>query len=312
MKTGIVSNSADILLPLLAELYRRKAVVEVYYGKSADSLSHQQQVLDFCHSAGIGVTVENTAADLYSWQQMCLPDLIFFAGYAHIADLTRLTAPGGIFNIHYSLLPAFRGPSPVFWQLKTGAADVGLSIHRLTAKTDSGPLVWQYRLSNQPYMTFDYLQQVCQQLQVQGLCQVLDTLTKGEVLNEMPQDESQASYYSRPVLKDVLIDWERLPALQILDLIKACSSWNSGAVSFMHQTEIKLLDAIAGPLAPVSLPPGTLSLENDQLAVHTCDGKLLHILYLKIDNQVCPARFAGVYGLQSGQCLGVLADMQLV
>ena len=50
-------------------------------------------------------------------------------------------APRGVFNLHPSRLPAYRGPSPLFWQFRNGERPMGVTLHRTTAAPDAGPVV---------------------------------------------------------------------------------------------------------------------------------------------------------------------------
>lgn len=56
----------------------------------------------------------------------------------------------GVFNVHYSMLPAYQGPDPVFWQLKNGLKETGLSIHKMTGVLDDGPLVFSKSMALMP------------------------------------------------------------------------------------------------------------------------------------------------------------------
>ena len=72
------------------------------------------------------------------------PDLIIVSCYskrlpAEIIAIPRL----GCYNIHPSLLPAYRGPDPLFWQLKAGEKKLGVTIHRVTETFDSGDILNQ-------------------------------------------------------------------------------------------------------------------------------------------------------------------------
>jgi methionyl-tRNA formyltransferase len=80
------------------------------------------------------------------------PDVIFITGYTHKIAIDELSSvPKGILNIHFGRLPQYRGPSPVFWQLKNGEAQLGLTIHQLTNKLDSGAVAWEQTIKNEKY-----------------------------------------------------------------------------------------------------------------------------------------------------------------
>ena len=63
------------------------------------------------------------------------------AGWSQRLGHAALTALPAWYNLHPSLLPAWRGSDPIGWQLATGATEVGCSVHRMTARVDEGPVV---------------------------------------------------------------------------------------------------------------------------------------------------------------------------
>ena len=305
MKIGIVSNSLSLYRPLLLNLLNAKNRAEVilYIGKSNDPEQNNAETVKFCNAAGIPLTIENNKQDLYNWHQLYQPDLVFFAGYGDIIQTRQFVdSKCSIYNIHFGKLPEFRGPSPVFWQLKKGEKDIGLSIHRMTDKLDSGPVVWEYKIPNQPHFTYDFVNQLFAELQVKGVIEILDQLSKKLLPVEIQQDEEKAVYYARPQLKDVVINWNEMSAEEIIDLIKACNSWNVGAAALINGLEIKILDATLIASVKSSYVPGTAVVnENSDFNVVCKGGKLLSIRYFKINNCFAPQRFAGAYGFKTGQ-----------
>ena len=72
------------------------------------------------------------------------PDLLLLACLPHVVSrATRRTARLGALNLHPSALPRFRGPDPVFWQLRAGVARAGVTVHVATDAVDAGPIVVQ-------------------------------------------------------------------------------------------------------------------------------------------------------------------------
>ena len=70
------------------------------------------------------------------------PDLLLLACLPHVVGrATRETARLGALNLHPSALPRFRGPDPVFWQLRAGASRAGVTVHVATDDVDAGPIV---------------------------------------------------------------------------------------------------------------------------------------------------------------------------
>lgn len=90
------------------------------------------EVADLAHSAVMD-TLAALAPDL-----LCVACFPFF-----LPRRVRDLAPGGAYNLHPSLLPAYRGPEPLFWVFHDGLEYAGVSVHQMTGVIDGGPLVGQ-------------------------------------------------------------------------------------------------------------------------------------------------------------------------
>ncbi|WP_299464393.1 formyltransferase family protein [Mucilaginibacter sp.] len=300
MKIGIVSNS-KICIPLLSYLSSNKAGVMLYFGKSAHTDISVNDLAGFCRANNIQFHAEDNKNELYNWQQLHEPDVIFFTGYNHKVAVEELSGvPKGIYNIHFGKLPQYRGPSPVFWQLKNGEAQLGLAIHQLSNKLDSGAVIWEQSIKNEEYHTYNYINQAFSELQVKGVFEILDKLSRKQPLNAKTQGETQAKYYNRPQLADVMVNWEKMEAKEILDLIKACTSWNNGVSTLINGCELKILDAEIA-LEKANNTPGIINIANNKFNVACINSKALNINFFNINNTCIPARHAGFYGLKTGQ-----------
>jgi methionyl-tRNA formyltransferase len=72
------------------------------------------------------------------------PDVIFSAGFPWKFPPALLEVPRlGCINAHPALLPMYRGPEPIFWQLMNGEPQIGMTIHRMDAQFDTGPILVQ-------------------------------------------------------------------------------------------------------------------------------------------------------------------------
>ncbi|MBD1384686.1 methionyl-tRNA formyltransferase [Mucilaginibacter rigui] len=300
VKIGIVSNS-KICIPLLSYLSSIKVGVMLYFGKSPYADISVSELAGFCRISNIPFYAEDDKKELYNWQQLNEPDVIFITGYSNKIDVAKLNnVPKGIFNIHFGKLPQYRGPSPVFWQLKNGERQLGLTIHQLANKFDSGPVIWEQSIKNEEYHTYNYINQAFGQLQVQGVAYILTKLNSKQAPDYKIQDESQAWYYNRPQLADVMINWETMDANEIVDLVKACTSWNNGANTLINGYELKILDAEPASTEANNIP-GTITIANNKFNVACINNKMLNINFFNINNTCIPARHAGFYGLKTGQ-----------
>jgi methionyl-tRNA formyltransferase len=300
VKIGIVSNS-KICIPLLSYLSSIKAGVMLYFGRSAHADISVNELASFCGMNNIAFHAEEDKKELYNWQQLNEPDVVFITGYAHKIAVEELSGvPKGIFNIHFGKLPQYRGPSPVFWQLKNGEAQLGLAIHQLTNKLDSGAVAWEQNIKNEEYHTYNYINQAFSQLQMQGVSQILTQLSNRQTPIYKIQDETQARYYKRPQLADVMINWDTTDTKEIIDLIKACTSWNNGVSTLINGYELKILDAEPASAEANSIP-GTINMADNKFNVACINNQALNINFFNIGNTCIPARYAGFYGLKTGQ-----------
>ncbi len=134
------------------------------------------------------------------------PDLLLLACLPHVAGrATRETARLGALNLHPSALPRFRGPDPVFWQLRAGAARAGVTVHVATGAVDAGPIVVQRWLEVRPGIGAGALTAALVRLGVRALVEALPALGR-RIREAFPQDESAATRQPRPHRDDFRLD----------------------------------------------------------------------------------------------------------
>lgn len=301
MKIGIISNG-DVCVALLYFLKQNKADIHLFLEKSRDK---QEGALHASASMQIPVT---HAADrsLYEWAANAVPDIIFVIGYSQRIKTSDLSAVRhGIYNVHFGKLPEYRGPSPVFWQMKNGEQTIGVTIHKLVAELDAGAIIWQKEIRNEPHFTYLYVNAVLSNVFLEGIVYIIQHLLSGKGLPEIIQDETRAHYDPRPVLKDVVIDWETMPASEIINLVKACNSWNMGAATLYEGMEVKILDAELHT-ATHSAVPGTILAIKEQMQVACINNEIININILNLDGSIVPAKNAALFGfVQQKQLKGI-------
>lgn len=302
MKIGVISG-AEICQPVLYHLASQKANVTLFYAGLPGSEA-TKQMLSFCETYRIPSVVETTKDHIYEWVYNKRPDVVFIMGYGRILNVTRLGPLGsGVFNIHFGALPDYRGPSPVFWQLKNGEKNIDICIHRIINKADAGAIVWRKSILNEEFHTYSYINQYLSTITVEGVNFILNCLLHGNKLTEFPQDETKARYYSRPVLKDVQINWSVMNAAAIFSLCRACNCWNWGAITSYKGLELKILDVITGTDQHKTEPGTILSIDNN-LEVACLNG-VCSITFMNLNGIFFPARYAKRFGMAVGQRLGV-------
>ena len=159
-----------------------------------------------------------------------LPDIIVVVAYGRILPKSILElAPHGCVNVHYSLLPKYRGAAPAAWTIINGETEAGVSTMKLVEKMDAGAIYLQEAIRLSGEETTGSLQT---ELTPIGARLLLDTLRrlKDGTLSATEQDESRATL--APILKkeNGLIDWQR-PAIEIERRIRGFDPWPG---SFTH------------------------------------------------------------------------------
>ena len=134
------------------------------------------------------------------------PDLLLLACLPRIIDrAARRVARLGTLNLHPSALPRFRGPDPVFWQLRAGAARAGVTVHVATGAVDAGPVVVQRRLGVKPGTRAGALTAVLVRSGIHALVEALPGI-EHRIREATPQDETAATRQPWPRPEDFRFD----------------------------------------------------------------------------------------------------------
>jgi len=138
------------------------------------------------------------------------PDLIVVAAYGQILPKKILGIPKyGCLNIHPSLLPKYRGPSPIQYAILNGDEETGVTIILMNEKVDAGPIISTYNLQLTTYnYTYEELEKKLAELGAKLLIETIPKWTKGEI-QPQPQDESEATYTKILKKEDGRIDWKK-------------------------------------------------------------------------------------------------------
>jgi methionyl-tRNA formyltransferase len=152
------------------------------------------------------------------------PDVIVVAAFGHILPQTILDIPvHGCINIHPSLLPKYRGPSPVATAILAGDEFTGVSIMLITRRIDSGPILSRAQIPISAQDTTGSLMAKLSLVAAQLLTEVLVHWLCGE-LTPQSQNENEATF-SRLISKEEgEIDWN-LTATDIWRLVRAFQPW---------------------------------------------------------------------------------------
>ena len=205
------------------------------------------------------------------------PDIIVVAAYGRILSPPVLELPPhGCLNLHPSLLPRHRGPSPVVTTLLEGDAVTGVTLMQLDQGMDTGPIITQREHPVSPEDTAESLTRSLFRLGADLLMESLDPWVEGK-LAARPQDEAKATLTRKLERADGEARWQ-LPAIQLERQQRAYTPW-PGLFTHWQGQLLKLVEVTALPpwATGGSEAPGTvapLPLAQCPVGVVTSDGVL--------------------------------------
>ena len=193
-------------------------------------------------------------APLIEWR----PDLLIVVAYGLLLPQSVLDLPPlGCLNVHASLLPRWRGAAPIERALLAGDTETGLTIMRMEAGLDTGPILLQCPVAIDPRDTGGSLRDRLADLAGPLLLQALDGLTRGTLVAR-PQPAEGVTYARKLEKRDALIDWHR-PAAEIERQIRSLQPWTIAETVrtdpearveerlLVHAARLGPREALAGP-----------------------------------------------------------------
>jgi methionyl-tRNA formyltransferase len=204
------------------------------------------------------------------------PEVIFSFYYRHMLKDEILAVPQcGAYNLHGSLLPAYRGRCPVNWVLVQGERQTGVTLHHMVTKADAGDIVGQKAV---PIARADTALILYKKL-CDAAGDLLDELLpqmKSGTAPRLPQDIEEGSYFGGRRPEDGRIDW-RWPAERIYDMIRAVTEPYPGAFCLLPDgTKLILWWATPEDVNdshPAS-SPGRVEVEENRVLVRTGQGRV--------------------------------------
>jgi methionyl-tRNA formyltransferase len=191
------------------------------------------------------------------------PDVAVVVAYGKILPQAVLDVPrDGCLNVHASLLPRYRGAAPIQWALLRGEARTGVTIMRLDAGMDTGPMLLRREVDIGPEDTSGTLHDRLGVLGAELMNEALARLHDGTLV-DVPQDAEQATH--APMLtKDVgRLDWTRTDR-EIQHQIRAVDPWPGGSTQLGED----VLKVFRPHLTPGSGAPGeVLGVDREGLIV---------------------------------------------
>jgi methionyl-tRNA formyltransferase len=207
--------------------------------------------------------------ELKQWQ----PDAYVVAAFGQILPQSVLDIPlHGSINVHASLLPRWRGAAPIQAAIRAGDSETGITIMKMDAGLDTGPILTQRSIRITPDETGQSLHDKLAQLGAELLIDTLPGYLDGTI-QPRPQDDSLATYAPTIKKEEGQIDWTQ-DAAAIERLIRAFTPW-PGTFTLWSGQPLKILSAAVGE---GTAQPGYVVERDGQIAVGTGNGLLYPLM----------------------------------
>ncbi|MCY0877250.1 MAG: methionyl-tRNA formyltransferase [Firmicutes bacterium] len=273
---GTPDFAATILQALLAAHWQIVAVVtqpDRPVGRKRVLTSSPVKELALAHGIKVLQPSRLRHADALAELAACTPDVIVTAAYGQILSEAALALPGlGAYNVHASLLPAYRGAAPIQWAIRRGETVTGVSLMTMVKAMDAGPVWDTATVPIAPEATYkevhDLLATAGARLTLEGLPRVLS----GD-LQPQEQDPARVTFAPPITRADERLDWQQ-SARQIVDQIRSLAP-QPGAFTTMEGQVLKLYRASVIDISrdtQQAVPGQVMSIHADGPIVYCGDG----------------------------------------
>lgn len=200
--------------------------------------------------------------EVLGWLRAWQPDVVVVVAFGQLLPPEVLAVPPlGCVNVHFSLLPKYRGAAPVQWAVIHGETESGVDTMLMDAGLDTGPRLLRQTTAIGAEETAGELAARLMQLAPEVLSKTLEELAAGR-LTPQTQEPEAASWAPRLKREDGQIAWEE-SAVAIANRVRGVTPW-PGAVATVAGEEVKVLRARAAESVPGASPGSLVALEEAQ------------------------------------------------
>ena len=277
LEACIASDIADVV-----GIVTSKKTFSISYNEKGVTNFNYSDLSDLAEKYNIPITRLNTTMNdtvlldkIRTWK----PDAFIVAGWYHMITKTwRKIAPA--YGFHASLLPDYSGGAPLVWAMINGETETGLTMFKMDAGVDTGPILEQRRI---PITKNDTIKSIYEQIENLGCeitSEILPKLASGDVTLRI-QDESKRRVFSQRTPADGNINWFQT-ADYIDRFVRAQTKPYPGAFSFLGGQKVHIWKTKIRTEHFSKLEPGKIEKDIDKTIVVHCADKLLELQEISI------------------------------
>ena len=137
------------------------------------------------------------------------PNLLVSAGYDKIITADAIARVGRCVNVHFGMLPRYRGSYSIPWAILNNDPEIGVTLHDMTSSLDAGPIIRQERFPNDPKKSCRDLYDSAVDIGADLVVWLVERTLSGAAPAGMPQDEKLATYYPPDYPGEFKVPWRQ-------------------------------------------------------------------------------------------------------
>jgi methionyl-tRNA formyltransferase len=300
----VVASSSPVAIPLISALNASSTHQLIGLLTNPDKATGRgmhviaNELATWAESLGLNVQKPVNNDELKKVIENFKPEIVITIAYGRIIPLELLEIPkSGWINVHFSLLPRWRGAAPVQWAILTGDKQTGITVFKLDKGMDTGPVYLEQVTPIYDNENSDELLKRLSQIGSDLVIKSLELISDGVI--PKPQASNGITLAPKISKNDGKIDWQQ-SSNQVVNRFRALSS-NPGVWSLLGELRIKI-DALVASSFVDQIKPADIVINGERLFVGVLDG-VIEILILTPAgrSQMSAAEF--IRGLPSKQGL---------
>lgn len=257
----IFLGTPHFAVPALAALVDAGFNVVAVVTKQDEPAGREQVIIPppvkvFAEERGVPVFQPEILSPDYWNAHLPEADCMVVAAYGKLIPASLIAIPRfGVVNVHPSLLPRLRGPSPIQYAILQGAEETGISIMQIDELMDHGPVFAQKRIVLQKKIGYKALHDTLAKESAELLVTTLPKIFSGEI-SPVPQNDDKATYSKILKRDDGRINWAR-PALEIERMVRAFLQWPGSWTLWPAEKQIYRIRIEEADLSVSEIPVGS-------------------------------------------------------
>ena len=277
----VVASSSPVAIPLISVLNASSTHQLLGLLTNPDKATGRgmhvvaNELATWAESLGLNIQKPENNDELKKVIENIKPEIVITIAYGRIIPLELLEIPkSGWLNVHFSLLPRWRGAAPVQWAILAGDKQTGITVFKLDKGMDTGPVYLEQVTTINDNENSDELLKRLSQIGSDLAIKSLELISDGVI--PKPQASNGITLAPKISKNDGKIDWQQ-SSNQVVNKFRALSS-NPGVWSLLGELRIKI-DALVSSSLVDQINPADIVIIGERLFVGVLDG-VIEILIL--------------------------------